>query len=97
MKFLALYLVLALLLTACPPTPSPPPVDEGDGGAPCAVACQHLRDIGCSDGYGVDGGASCEDTCDRVQSSHLTDFHLGCLAGARTTTAAVACGSVLCR
>lgn len=104
MKTISIFVMFMMaFLVGCPPTPQPPVVDSGDGGklgdagATCENVCQHLRDIGCADGWGVDGGASCEATCTHVQSAHLTDMHLVCLLSAKDKGAAISCGSVVCR
>lgn len=80
---------------------APPAVLDADSDADdgkvdlCAGACANLRKIGCSAGYGVDGGDSCEFTC--RHSTGTFDLKPRCLVMASTKADAVACGTIRCK
>jgi hypothetical protein len=101
------YLIAAIALVACPPSPVPPDggVDAGPpspeidaappveaGTSPCALACANLAAIGCKEGL----APSCTTACEHAQEARITDLHPACLAAAKTKASARACRSVAC-
>lgn len=101
--------LLSVVLLGCPP-PSPvnPSPDATDGASPpspvpldgasltsdCSGACTFLRSLGCPEGFGVDGGDTCEVTCNRAQGPF--DMKPSCISHAGTLEAVRACGTVAC-
>lgn len=102
--FAAMVLVAVLVsigigsVCGCPPAPTTPGPDA-EAGAPtsasCASACANLRAINCADGFSVDGGQSCESTCQHTLDGTY-DMHLACLTSATSVASARACMSVTC-
>ena len=96
-----LVLLAAALVAGCetyvPPRPLPPvvvPEPADDVGTACALACAHMRELGCSEGNGSVGGAPCALTC--VKAHELRFLPLSCWISARTPAEARACGSLRC-
>lgn len=95
--------VVAVALVGCPsakPEPVTPPPAPLEGGAPVdmvAAACMRLRELGCPEGDGVDGGQSCETVMRKVASSGAFAMKADCLAFADTVQQARACGTVRCQ
>jgi hypothetical protein len=84
-------LALAWLLLGCGtvtpiPDPEPAPVDY-------AAVCQHLADIGCSEGR----APSCARVFAQAQDDRLTDLKPACLLTAVDPPTARACGTVACQ
>src|SRR5690349_15592648 len=94
-------LAAALLVAACnapgcnspaPPAPLPPdppePI-EGDAGiSPYALACTHLRALGCAEGLRSD----CSRAMSRADARHLTIVPVACIAAARSQQDVRDCG-----
>lgn len=75
-----------------------PPSSLGDAALTpdCSGACRVLRQYGCPEGFGVDGGDSCETTC----ASHdgVFDFKPACIvAQAASLVGVISCGTVTCK
>lgn len=81
---------------APPVEPNYPPMTPfvGDVAEACAVACDHLKAIGCPEGKGSLAGHSCAPVC--VESMNLRPLPLACWANASSQDAARACGSLRC-
>jgi hypothetical protein len=64
----------------------------------CAQVCTNLRALGCSAGFSVDGGQSCEAVCNNAMGSvPITfDLNLPCLASAKDKAGVQACKTVAC-
>ena len=93
MKLVVVMIVASLAAAECPPRPAPHPVgDAAPAGGSCVLACASLRSLGCREGVAV----NCVATCEHVESSRLTELHVGCLSVASSKEAARACGSVAC-
>ena len=67
------------------PTPTPVPVDY-------AAVCQHLADLGCSEG----AAPSCARVFERIEEARMSQLHPACLLDASSRAQARACGSVDC-
>jgi hypothetical protein len=86
---------LGALLLACVgcvtpgPTPTPGP---GPDVTDYSLVCQHLADLGCSEGKAPE----CAAAFGRIQGGRISDLQPSCLMAAKTPAAARACGSVLC-
>ena len=75
----------ATCATGIQPGPSPIPT--------VATACDNLAHIGCSDGT----APNCVTVLQQMIDQRMTRIDLGCLTGAQTVDAALACGGVLCQ
>jgi len=62
-----LALSLATLASQCGP-PKPKPV-EPDDTPNCAVACQHLLELGCEEGQPLEDGTTCTEFCEATQKA----------------------------
>lgn len=85
-------LLLALLLTGCPPTVEPDlpsgPAPEAGTPADCADACAHLRELGCPEGAPTPAGGTCEAVCENAEGSGAVTLDPVCV-GTITTCAAL--------
>lgn len=76
-----------------PPQPPVPLSDAAPLTLDCSGACTVLRSYGCPEGFGVDGGDSCEVTCTRAQGPY--DMHAPCIVKAGSLQAIRVCGTVI--
>jgi hypothetical protein len=92
------FIVLAIMVLGCNPSTTPPKPDATDAaGSQCSMACANLRKLPCSDGFGVDGGKSCEALCTPDAPVPTFDMKPQCLIAAKTVADAIACGTVGCK
>jgi hypothetical protein len=87
LALVVLFLALWGCGTVTPiPDPEPAPVDY-------SAVCQHLADIGCSEGR----NAACARVFAQAQNDRLTDLRPGCLLTAVDPPTARACGTIQCQ
>jgi hypothetical protein len=99
MRFLFLVGMPLFLLTACPPTPVPPPVDAdastsdasvGDGKNDVyGAACGNLARLGCPEGQDT----LCHDKLRQVVEADLTHVDLNCVIDSKSAEDVRKCGS----
>jgi hypothetical protein len=99
-------LIVAALVTACPPAPAPPPPDVSDAGdgfddggllldggrITCVSVCSVLAKLGCNEGL----DPQCRPVCEHARAARITGLPLACWSKAKTKVAARACGQVTC-
>ncbi len=92
---IVLALMLASVVGCYDPKRAPPVEPNYPPGTTleeaCSVACERLRSIGCGEGHGVIGGATCTATC--IRSSELRSLPLACWASSQSPADARACCS----
>lgn len=62
----------------------------------CALACTHLRLLGCEEGRTPDGGLSCYAICAKAEASGTFTLKPACVAAAPSKEALRKCGTVRC-
>lgn len=82
-------LLLALFVSACSAVTAPPPKPEPT--AICADVCARGVELGCAFALPTDGGSSCVEVCDNVQSSGIIEWDLACRASASSCEAIDLC------
>jgi len=83
MRILALCLILAL---SC----IPPIIVLPNDASKCPAACQHLRELGCSEGADLPDGTTCEKFCSDTQKNGH-DLHPECIASITTCSDLARC------
>lgn len=95
LRFLFLYIVLALLVSSCGPKPDPnePPFpddpvpvepDDPDAKYNCSTACKHLRGddgsgLDCEEGKETPEGGTCEKVCENTLGTP-TEMPVECMS-----------------
>lgn len=82
-----------VIVVACHQAPTELPLPKGTD-ALADSACANLRRVGCPEGFGSVGGASC--TAVVLRASELRALPLECWTTAETSAAAKACGDLRC-
>lgn len=82
-------LLLAIFVSACSAVPAPSPKPEPK--ATCADVCARGVGLGCAFALPTEGGATCVEVCNNVQSSGIIEWDLECRASAASCEAVDLC------
>lgn len=82
-------LLLVLFVAACSAVPAPHPRPEPT--VTCVDVCARGVELGCAFALPTEGGASCVEVCENVQSSGIIEWDLACRSAASSCEAIDLC------